>query len=84
MIITKHGSQRIKERVGLPKRAHVRHIENVLKYGDMVTQRTVDGFKIIYNGFLYIFANSTYNEPVLVTTYEAPTNNCVLQADFRK
>jgi hypothetical protein len=83
MIITKHGSQRIKERVGLPKRAHVRHIENVLKFGDMVTQKTVDGFKVIYNGFLYIFANTAYNEPVLVTTYEAP-NHCILQANFRK
>lgn len=50
----------------------------------MVAQRTNEGFKIIYNGFLYIFGNSTYNEPVLVTTYESPTNNCVSLANFRK
>ena len=74
MIISKHGSKRIKERVGLPKRAHLRHIQSVLQYGELVTNKSIDGFKMMHNGFLYIFASLQNNEPILVTTYE-PNNS---------
>ena len=82
MKVSRHGSKRIKERVGLPKRAHLRHIQSVLKHGDVVTKKTADGFKMIYHGFLYIFANSQNNGPILVTTYEEP-RSCIKAADFR-
>lgn len=82
MKISRHGSKRLKERVGLPKRAHIRHINTVLQFGNTVTEKTVDGFKMIHNGFLYIFANSKNNEPILVTTYEEP-KSCIKVANFR-
>jgi len=83
MKISRHGSKRIKERVGLPKRAHLRHIQSVLNHGNIVTKKTSDGFKMIYNGFLYIFALSNTYEPILVTTYEKP-KECIKSSDFRK
>ena len=83
MIITKHGKKRIKERIGLPKRAHIRHIHSVLEKGGIVTKMTIYGFKMIYNGSLYIFANSQNNEPILVTTYEEP-RSCIKVAGFRR
>jgi len=83
MKISRHGSQRIKERVGLPKRAHLRHVQNVLKAGDLASQKTADGFKMIYKGFLYIFASSKYDEAILVTTYEAPANNCIAISNYK-
>ena len=82
MIISKHGSKRIKQRIGLPKRAHLRHIQQVLKFGQKVTKTTQDGFKIIHNGFLYIFAHLDNNDPILVTTYEEP-NDCTKLANVR-
>lgn len=82
MKVSRHGSKRIKERVGLPKRAHIRHIQSVLKKGDVVSKKTSKGFKVIYNGFLYIFANLQNNEPILVTTYEQP-KSCIKVDDFR-
>ena len=83
MKVSRHGSKRIKERVGLPKRAHLRHIQNVLKHGSLVTKKTSDGFKIIYHGFLYIFAISQVNEPILVTTYEEP-KSCIKVSEFNR
>ena len=69
MIITKHGNHRIKERLGLPKRAHVRHIKKVLSLGMLHARKGYEEFKIIYQGFLYIFKLTKNFEPVLVTTY---------------
>jgi len=69
MIITKHGYKRIKERVGLPKRAHIRHIQRVLKNGSLASYKKYEEFKMIYHGFLYIFKLTPHLEPVLVTTY---------------
>ena len=83
MKISKHGSQRIKERVGLPKRAHLRHVQKVLEYGELVTKKTSDGFKVVYNEFLYIFATSTNQEPLLVTTYETPNSEIIKVAEFK-
>ena len=83
MKVSRHGSKRIKERVGLPKRAHLRHTQSVLKHGDVVTKKTSEGFKMIYHGFLYIFATNKTNEPILVTTYETPNEKYIKLADFR-
>ena len=81
MKISKHANKRIKERVGLPKRAHLRHVQTVLQYGELVTNKTVDGFKMMHNGFLYIFAHLQNNEPILVTTYD-PNNPFTVPSDF--
>ncbi len=70
MIITKHGNHRIKERIGLPKRAHTRHIKKVLSQGVLLTRKGYEEFKMMYKGFLYIFKLTTRLEPVLVTTYK--------------
>ena len=74
MIITKHGYKRIKERLGLPKRAHLRHIKGVLENGSLLTAKNSKEFKIIYQGFLYIFSTSSKLEPVLITAYRQPVN----------
>jgi len=69
MIITKHGHKRIKERVGLPKRAQARHVKKVLKQGIVASRQGFEKFEIVYHGFLYIFALTAKLEPVLVTTF---------------
>ena len=69
MVITKHGKKRIKERLGLPKRAQTRHIQHVLKKGMVASRKGFEQFEVIYHGFLYIFALTPKLEPVLVTTY---------------
>jgi len=74
MIITKHGSKRIKERVGLPKRAHLRHIEKVFSCGEIFSEKTSEKLNVIYNGFLYIFSFIEKKEPILITTYKAQSN----------
>lgn len=71
MRITKHGKKRIKERVGLPKRAHTRHIESVLHKGKLISRIGFEKFQMAYHGFFYIFALSPTFEPVLVTTFTA-------------
>lgn len=73
MIITKHGNHRIKERLGLPKRAHVRHIKKVLMVGALYSRKGYKNFKVDYQGFLYIFKLTRELEPVLITTYQEPS-----------
>ena len=69
MIITKHGKIRIKERLGLPKRAQDRHILKVLNKGVLSSREGMQKFKMFYQGFLYIFALTNTLEAVLITTY---------------
>lgn len=68
--ITKHGKSRIKERLGLPKRAHSRHLQSVLHEGALFGREGFKKFKMFYHGFLYIFALNDNLQPILVTTYE--------------
>ncbi len=75
MIITKHGYKRIKERVGLPKRAHIRHIKTVLRNGFLTSRKGLEEFKVIYHGFLYIFKLDSKLQPIFVTTFPASSNN---------
>ncbi len=70
MIITKHAKHRIKERLGLPIRAHNRHISMVLKKGLLHSRIGFEKFKMIYNGFQYIFSLDNHLQPILVTTYD--------------
>ena len=74
MIITKHAKLRIKERLGLPKRAHDRHISIVLKKGLLHSRIRFENFKVIYHGFLYIFALDRFLQPILITTYNTSNN----------
>jgi hypothetical protein len=69
MILTKHGIKRIKKRLGLPKRAHFRHINRVFQEGKIFMDRGYEGLKIFYHGFLYIFSFTERQEPVFVTTF---------------
>ena len=69
MVITKHGYKRVKERVGLPKRAQKRHIKSVLSAGKLNSRVGFTKFEMIYHGFLYIFALTAQLEPILVTTF---------------
>ena len=73
MIITKHGYKRIKERLGLPKRAQSRHIKAVLAKGALITREGRERFEMVYQGFLYIFALTPTLEPILVTTFPNET-----------
>ena len=70
MILTKHGKKRIKERLGLPKRAHFKHIKKVLAQGVIYVKDGCKELKVIHDGFLYIFAFSEQKEPIFVTTFK--------------
>jgi hypothetical protein len=70
MVITKHGHKRIKERLGLPKRAQSRHISIVWDKGILLSRKGLKEFKVIYHGFLYIFSLTNRFEPILITTYQ--------------
>ena len=69
MVITRHGKRRIKERLGLPKRAHSRHIDVVIKQGILYSREKLKAFKVTYQGFLYVFVLDRNLKPILVTTY---------------
>ncbi len=69
MIVTKHGKKRIKERLGLPKRAQKRHLQTVISKGILYSRERWEKFQIVYQGFLYVFALDKELEPILVTTY---------------
>ena len=69
MILTKHGRQRIKERLGLPKRAHIKHIKRVLDEGVVFINRGYEELKVVYNGFLYVFSFTDKLEPIFVTAF---------------
>jgi hypothetical protein len=69
MVITKHGYKRVTERVGLPKRAHLRHIKSVLMKGQLSSREGLKKFEMLYHGFLYIFALTAKLEPILLTTF---------------
>jgi len=69
MIVTKHAKSRIKQRLGLPKRAHRSHIHKVLSKGKLYSRQKQEQFKIHYNHYLYIFRLTKKLEPVLITTF---------------
>jgi len=84
MIITKHGKKRVKERLGLPKRAHNRHLETVVRQGKLYSRKGWREFKVIYHGFIYIFALSRNLKPILVTTYKINNNTQILQGKYNE
>lgn len=69
MIMSKHGSQRIKERLGIPKRGCLRHIKKVYELGDRIKDRTDECIKIMYQDFLYIY-KMTEEGVIFITTYD--------------
>lgn len=69
IILTKHGKKRIKIRIGLPKRAHLRHVKMVLSKGKLYSRIGYEEFQVLYQGFLYIFKLNKILEPILITTY---------------
>jgi len=70
LAITKHAKLRIKKRLGLPKRAHIRHIEEVIKKGSLLSRVAQKEFNILYHGFRYAFALDATLTPILITTYK--------------
>jgi hypothetical protein len=67
-IITKHAKKRLKERLGLSKRAHIRHIQSVLKKGTYLFRNIFDNkFYMQMNGKEYIFSWTTKLQPILIT-----------------
>jgi len=69
MTITKHGKKRIKERIGIPKRAQRRHIEKVLRNGLFHSRKDMQEFRVIYQSFLYLFKLDQLFQPRLITAY---------------
>lgn len=69
MIITKHAKSRIKQRLGLPKRAHKSHINKVITKGKLYSREKQEEFKMYYNQYLYIFRLTKKLEPILITTF---------------
>jgi hypothetical protein len=79
MHITKHAFKRIKQRVGLPKRAHLRHVQRVIQKGSLFSHDTYREFQMLYMGFLYIFKLTPELNPILVTTMQATSNDMLKQ-----
>lgn len=69
IVITKHAKLRIKERLGLPKRAHARHIREVIRKGTLLSRVAQQEFNLLYHGFRYAFILDETLTPVLITTY---------------
>ncbi len=70
LIITRHAKVRIKERLGLPKRGHNRHIQKVLRQGLLLSRKGQEEFNLLYQGFRYIFKLDGFLKPILITTYK--------------
>lgn len=69
-IITKHGKKRLKGRLGLAKRAHLRHVKSVLKTGTyLYRDKCKNVFFMQCNGFEYVFDITNRYVPILVTVY---------------
>lgn len=69
MMITKHAMKRMKQRIGLPKRAFSKHLESVVRQGTWDLLEDNQTFKIIYKDFLYLVDFSRNLDPILITTY---------------
>ena len=69
IVITNHAKLRIKERLGLPKRAQLRHLENVIKKGSLLSRVSQKEFNLLYQGFRYVFTLNQKLRPILITTY---------------
>jgi hypothetical protein len=69
-IISKHGKKRLKQRRGLPKRVHSRHIQKVLtsgKYEYINKEKNI--FYMLYNSMQYVFGLTDRLTPVLITVF---------------
>ncbi len=82
--LTRHGKQRMKERLGLPKRALRRHVKIVLKEG--LTHNQLNGSLLSYINWQVIKFRHNCNRPIvhghhlyifnddtLITVLELPT-----------
>lgn len=68
IIITKHGKKRLKERKGLAKRAHLRHIHTVLTKGIYsYRDKSKNIFYMIHDSMKYVFGLSPTSRPVFIT-----------------
>jgi hypothetical protein len=69
-IITQHAKKRLKERMGLAKRAHARHIQHVLTEGTFLYRnKRKNIFYILYNYKEYVFGLTNHYQPILITLY---------------
>ena len=67
-IVTKHAKKRLKERVGLSKRAHIRHIQHVLQKGKYLFRNLAEKkFYMRMGGKDYVFSWTSKSEPILIT-----------------
>jgi len=72
-IITKHAKKRLKERMGLAKRAHTRHIQHVLKEGKYLYRNKKSNiFYMLHNYKEYVFGLTNHYHPILITLYPKP------------
>ena len=74
MIITRHAKKRLKERLGLPKRAHARHIMKVAEKGMVHSKNGLAIVLMLYNDFLYIFRVDDTSSVKLITAYSIVNN----------
>lgn len=80
--ITEHAAKRMKERLGIPKKAHQRQAERAVDRGLKPSESKGDAKKLmdsrlfqyrkasnmkLYNGFVYVF-----HEDALLTVFELP------------
>lgn len=69
-IITKHAKKRLKERMGLAKRAQSRHTRHVLKEGTFLYRnKSKNIFFMLHNYKEYVFGLTNHYQPILITLY---------------
>ena len=69
MKVSKHAKKRIKSRLGLPIRAHLRHIAKVIQEGELYKRYGAEKFEMIYQRKLYIFGLRQNLEAQLITVF---------------
>lgn len=83
-IITDHALQRLRKRVGIPKRAALRHVQKVLERGVWLDEHTNARFRrwvkemqayypdctyVEYGGFVYVFSGSQESLRLITVLY---------------
>ena len=57
--ISRHAAARMKSRLGLNKKAQVRHVRKVRELGEFVGKTHVENDNVLYLGHRYIFKSHT-------------------------
>lgn len=85
MEVSRHAQKRLKERLGLNRKAAIRHAEKAFKEGicpkdyyfsqvgqkfALKQEKTTDQMFLFFKDYLYVFGTNAEKQPVLITVYD--------------